>query len=155
MKIRINPLHRIVAIAIILATTLNYLNDLNAKPVPRNDGGGCAIGVAVMICGGVVVYCLIRTCKKVFDTNSPPRTNSWDWPSNQSPPCIEIILPCPGESTNQSFIKSGVLTIHELQRTTNFIDWDTIDTQYGEVDELSFSDYDPPQSGALYRLISW
>lgn len=125
---------------------------LPAKPVPKNDGAGAAIGVAMLVCGGVVVYCLVRTCKKVFNTNNPPRQM---WESNQSPMCIEIVLPCAGDGSNQSLIISGVDAMHELQRTTNFSDWDTIDAKYGDVDELNFEDYNPPASSAFYRLVSW
>lgn len=155
MKIRINPLHRIVTACSIILIVASALNYAGARPVPRNDSGGCGIAVAVLVCGGVVVYCLVSTCKKVFGTNNPPQTNLWAWTSNQSPPCIEFVVPCsPCGQSNSALQAFG--TFHELQRTTNGgADWESIQEQSGNIDELVFEDYDPPQSGAIYRLISW
>lgn len=157
MKIRINPFHHPaiwLCIYMLILTTL----PARPKPIPRSDAAGPAIGVALLVCGGVVIYCMIRTCQKVFGTNGTNHAiiewPSGVWISNQSPVCIEIdtCRPCDC-GPSQSLASFGI--VHELQRSTNLADWDIIDTQWGGVDDLYFSDYDPPQSGAIYRLVSW
>lgn len=166
MKIRINPyrmvaFHRLVSLFCIGLFLWLPALPARSKPVPRNDGAGPALGFAALICGGVVVYCMIKTCQKVFGTNGTNQVTmelpASLWPSNQSSVCIWIDTcppPCDCD-TNQLTARAAFGIVHDLQRSTNLIDWDTIDTKWGEIDDLYFSDYDPPQAQATYRVVSW
>ena len=153
MKIQINPFHKIntwICIVLLFAATLP---PKAVSKAPKDEGAGVALGVTVLVCAGVVVYCLVRTCKKLFGTN----TNHFQltWSTNQSPNCYtyETCVPCDICETNAPLKLFAV--IHELQRTTNLTDWDIIDTQYGNIDELYFYDPSPVQGNVVYRIVSW
>jgi hypothetical protein len=144
MKIQTNPFHRGTTWILLSLLVLGVVAEpAKPKPPPPEPvAAGVVIGVTVVACGGVCVYMLIRTCKRIFDNTNQPS----NWTDGT---CSERTV----APTN--WTDSNPAAIWYLQKSDDGgKTWFEIDVQVGRVNDLDFFDNYPNDSEcAIYRLL--